>query len=146
MALKYEKLDAALFSWLRKHRRGITTASAIHALKVTCPTAKRHVSRRFSQLEDRGTLVCSLDGTTRVCRVEGAMPDTLAKQRAHIAAIAPANQNIHAADADEFVAAGGEIQRLPSAWDNPEKNRCRGSLPMGQANNGSSYSFIDIND
>lgn len=130
--LKYEQLDADLFSWLRRQRRGITTANAVRALKVTNSTSKRHISRRFSQLEDRGTLVCEIQGTTRVCQVIGELPATLAKKKAANDPAEPVNQQIPASDSQEFIAAGGQIERLPSRWDNPITNAPKGSQPMGE--------------
>lgn len=132
MALKYDQLDADLFSWLRRHRRGVTTASAVRALRVTNSTSKRHISRRFSQLEDRGTLVCELQGTTRVCQVIGELPASLAKKQAGNDPAEPVNQQIRAGDSQEFIAAGGQIERLPSRWDNPTTNAPKGSQPMGE--------------
>lgn len=147
MALKYDRLDAELFSWLRKHRRDVTTARAINALNVSCTTAKRHISRRFSQLEDRGTLVCEIQGTTRVCRVVAEPPATLAKQsRSKQAAAEPVNQNITAANADEFVASGGTIERLPAAWEDPNAFARKGSLPLGLGTHALPFYRVDALD
>lgn len=133
MALKYDKLDTELFSWLRRQRWGATTAQAITALKVTHSTSRRHISRRFSQLEDRGTLLCELKGTARVCTVIGDLPETLAKTPHKNTAPKPLNQDLLASNSEEFLAAGGVIEKLSSAWDDPEKNAPRGSAPLGES-------------
>ncbi|WP_199097283.1 hypothetical protein [Dyella sp. ASV21] len=143
MALKYDRLDAELFTWLRQNRRGVTTAKAINALGVKCTTAKRHVSRRFSQLEDRGVLVCDIQGTTRVCQVVTDPPATLAKQRVTTASAEPVNQNIPASNADEFVALGGRIERIPAAWENPSLVARKGSLPIGLGTQALPYYRVD---
>jgi hypothetical protein len=155
MSFKYAKFDRKLFAWLRGIRatNGIaTTADAILALGVgKNPTLQRHVSRRFTQLEDRGVLVCTLRGTTRLCRIVAEIPDSLAKQpwRAGIskavsqhldatgkrsAPVQASSCSIPAATSDEFLAKGGTIDRLPSHWDKP----MTGSKPLGD-----SFSFDD---
>lgn len=121
MSQKYEAFDQKLFAWLRDNRRDVTTAKANQALKAEDSTLQRHVSRRFTQLEDRGVLVCHLEGTTRVCTVQKDPPESLAKQRWR----PPSNQqdplppahSIEAADSIEFEARGGIIEKLPSQWD-----------------------------
>lgn len=130
MAPKYAHVDAALLTWLSNNREGVTTAGAVTALAITDPTTQRHVSRRFTQLEDRGVLRCTLDGTTRVCSVEKDPPETLARKRwsqPHPGAPVPPGASIPAADSAAYEAAGGIIERLPSLFDRP----ARGSQPLG---------------
>ena len=148
MASKYARFDSNLFAWLRRLRDrdiGVTTADAIKALGVTDKARQRHISRRFTQLEDRGVLKCTLHGTTRICTVVAEVPGSLAKRhwRSMIHAdvrntlsrkTAPLNQgasapSIPARNSAEFEAAGGVIERLPSHWDNAP----RGSKPLGDS-------------
>lgn len=80
MVRKYDKIDAALLTWLRTEPKEFTTTDANAFLRITNGIAKRHISRRFTLLEDRGALVCSLRGTTRVCNVlVEKLPDVLHK-------------------------------------------------------------------
>lgn len=146
MTLKYEQLDQEFLSWLRSNRRKVTTSRVLQELKATSTMEKRHLSRRFGQLEDRGTLVCTLVGTTRVCAVVGEVPTTLAKRKASNDAVAePVNQHILATNSEEFLARGGQIERLPAAWDDPESNAPKGTLPMGEGYALPTY-YIDAND
>ena len=124
MPPKYEQVDAQLLAWLDSNRAGATTSLAIQALCITDPTTQRHVSRRFTQLEDKGVLKCRLQGTTRVCSVERNPPTTLARKRwqqAAQAAPAPSagHSSIPADTSHQFEAAGGRIEKLASPWDKP---------------------------
>ena len=74
MTRKYDLIDERLLQWLRENPGQATTAAAIEALAVKCTTTQRHISRRFTLLEDKGAIVCELQGTTRVCTVQ---PDRL---------------------------------------------------------------------
>lgn len=119
---KYTDFDSKLFAWLANNREGATTAKAIEALGPLTSTEQRHVSRRFTQLEDRAVLSCELRGTTRVCTVQKDLPATLAKQRwrpANQANASPSSKavSIPATTSDEFQAAGGVIEKIPSHWD-----------------------------
>lgn len=134
MLRKYDQLDSQLFAWLRQIQ-GVskaTTSGAIEALSVTCSTAQRHISRRFSQLEDRGVLVCSLHGTTRICEVVKDPPETLAKERwkpkRSAEPVSTKSPSIRAANSQEFEAAGGTIQRLPTYWDKPIAAKAIGAM------------------
>lgn len=129
MAPKYERVDAELFTWLHSNREEVTTATAIAALGVDDPTTQRHISRRFTQLEDRGVLKCTLKGTTRVCTVELDPPTTMARkkwrQNTPPAEYTPAPISaLHATNSEEFLAKGGTIEKLPSHWDKPAT--CKG--------------------
>lgn len=146
MALKYEKLDTQLCNWLRQNQKGVTTTQAIRALHITDTTAQRHISRRFSQLEDRGVLKCEIVGTTRVCQVIAQVPFLLSKQRAFIGRVVPNSQNIPAANSDEFLAAGGVIERVPSAWTDGSVTPIRGSLPLGEMSAGIRQFRNDLDD
>lgn len=143
---KYDKFDKELFSWLEKKKTGITTADAIESLGIQKDrTKQRHISRRFSQLEDRGIIKCDLKGTTRICKLVADLPKTMAKKvikSPHLRTY-PQPRPVHhcdrpsipAADSQEFVANGGVIEVLPNTWDKPRV----GSKPMGP-------SIYDIDD
>ncbi len=140
MARKYDQIDARLLAWLRTAPTEITTAKAIDALGITDTTTQRHLSRRFSLLEDRGALSCTLRGTTRVCTVlVDRLPEVLHKlrhrgtwQSAYQESQAPTEPvaSIPATNSEEFLAAGGVIERLPSHWDalGPRKSAGPASL------------------
>lgn len=145
MALKYEKMDKLLLRWFRQSQANLTTAHACQAVGATSPADKKHVSRRFNQLEERGTLSCYLQGTERICAVVGDLPAILHKQRKATAVATTINQNILAANSDEFVAAGGIIEHLPAAWDAPDKCARQGSLPLG-AGYAVHYTGVDLSD
>lgn len=121
MSLKYEAFDQKLFNWLSNNRTNVTTALASQALGASSTTLQRHISRRFSQLEDRGVLECRLEGTTRVCSVIKELPATLAKKRWRPAPrpdTSPSpGKSIPAQDSLEFEAGGGNVERLPTYWD-----------------------------
>lgn len=142
MAGKYAELDKKLFAWLATQQpEEVTTSNAIAALGLTENTEQRHVSRRFSQLEDRGVLTCRLQGTTRFCTVQKELPATLAKQRWRPKSSEPLSasptslvKSIPAVNSDEFLAAGGKIDKLDSAWNTP----MTGSRRLGD-----SFSFDD---
>lgn len=119
---KYKKLDARVFKWLSKHRSDVTTTKVFKALRITDLVAQRHISRRFTQLEDRGVLSCTLKRTMRVCSVVKEVPKTLAKKKwapRPQAAPPPPIQSIPANDSLEFEQAGGRIEKLPTHWDKP---------------------------
>jgi hypothetical protein len=142
VARKYDTIDNRLLNWLRENPAGATTVDAIAALAVACNTTQRHISRRFSLLEDKGALQCELRGTTRVCTViPEKLPQILHKApnarawRKNIQAqidqttgapaepvkpLAPA-PSIRAANSDEFLLAGGQMERIPSTWDTQPK-------------------------
>ena len=133
MPLKYDQLDQRFLSWLRQNDQRITTSRVIRELGITSLTEQRHISRRFTQLEDRGTLVCVLEGVCRVCRVVGQVPATLSRQKLpKPVQEALVNQNIIATTSEEFLARGGTIVRLPAAWDDPRHVIPKGSLPLGE--------------
>ena len=133
MANKYRQLDRQLFAWLRDHREDATTAGAVEALGATEKTQQRHISRRFTQLEDRGVLKCTLRGTTRVCVTVAEIPESLEKQRWRpginfkASPRSPAEKPIQAVDSSEYERLGGTIEKLPSRFDEP----MRGSQPLG---------------
>lgn len=121
---KYAKLDTRVFKWLSKHRTDLTTARVYKALRITDPVEQRHISRRFTQLEDRGVLVCSLRRTERICKVKKEVPKTLAKKRwAPKPPPQPPQQiqSIPAENSYQFEMAGGRIERLATHWDKPVK-------------------------
>lgn len=132
MDFKYESLDGELLTWLARKKEQITTTIAVQALRLTDSTEKRHIARRFSQLEERGALVCELQGTTRVCYVAGVLPHTFYWKKAQAPKPEPVNQNIIASNSEEFLAAGGTIERLSAAWENRGLSVPAGSLPMGE--------------
>lgn len=118
-----------MLCWLRDNRSNVTTARIINALNITDLPTQRHLSRRFSLLEDKGVLSCTLQGTTRICEVAKDPPDTLHKPkgRQYWLTIVPERASepvspapatsISATTSEEFLAAGGRIERLPSHWD-----------------------------
>lgn len=118
MAQKYAAFDQKLLGWLAANQKDVTTSQVNQALQADTTTLQRHVSRRFSQLEDRGVLVCRLEGTTRICQVVLPLPDNFNK-KTPIRIIEPPLPavSIPAENSSEFEAAGGKIQRLPSTWD-----------------------------
>jgi hypothetical protein len=139
MARKYQKFDKKLFAWLHENRSEVTTASAIQALGISCSTTQRHVSRRFTQLEDRGIIKCTLRGTTRVCEVLQDLPADFAARRWNPTAtdrfqnqtapsMSPTTAAIPASNSEEFEAAGGKIERLGTNWDRPMRLRPLGVL------------------
>lgn len=147
MVRKYDQIDERLLQWLREHPEQATTAKAIEALEITDTTTQRHISRRFTLLEDRGVLACSLHGTTRVCTIDvERLPAVLHKgglnnktwrsrMRAEIddatgveAPAPPSSPSIHADNSTEFEAAGGHVERLPSFWNKPLSKRPLGPL------------------
>lgn len=148
MASKYAKFDLKLFAWLRTNRENITTALIAKTFGITDKTHQRHISRQFTALEDRGVLKCRLEGTTRVCSVDGEVPEDLTKQPwrrgIHKSIARQLNQEPHihsspaqpvvATTSDQFEAAGGTIEKLPTDWDHPRI----GSKPLGQ-----SFTFDD---
>lgn len=148
MPPKYAQIDQRFLDWLRSNRgrTDLTTAGCISDLAITCTTTQRHISRRFTFLEDRGILTCTLRGTTRICTVhpDKEIPSTMARQRWRPknnsaireldAAALPKSTSIVAANSDEFLAAGGKIDTIPSNWN----RKPIGSLPLGD-----SFSFDD---
>lgn len=146
MAGKYTQLDRRLLEWLGSHRSDVTTAGVIAGLELTEPRDIRHVSRRFTQLEDRRVLACKLHGTTRICSVLQDPPTTLAKAPWRSTPIQEAKpqpvRSVPAQDSEEFLAAGGTIERLPAAWDRGAVLP-HGSLPLGHTANGGGIAFID---
>ena len=138
---KYDKVDEALLAWLRENQEAVTTAGAIAALGISCPTTQRHISRRFTLLEDRGALTCHRQGTTRVCTVHvERLPEYLyrggpnartwrQRVRAEVAST-PTSVSIPATNSEEFIAAGGQIERLPSFWDVLPPRRQLGPLTL----------------
>lgn len=136
---KYDKIDQELLAWLRTNPKDFTTNQAAEILGVSCLTTHRHISRRFSLLEDRQLLRCTLYGTKRICNVPDptALPDVLHKggpnaQLWRQAIIADAVASLPSAPAkaqtsrsfpgttsEDFVAAGGVIEKLPAHWDHP---------------------------
>lgn len=143
MAGKYAKLDKQLLSWLRKNRENVTVAMANQALKITKPTVQRYICRRFSLLEDRGILVCTLKGTTRVCSVTVEPPETFDtpknqrtwRQNVHasmvtdkIKATSSNQPSVPCATSQEWEAAGGTIERLPSHWDKRAPQNALGAI------------------
>lgn len=130
-ARKYEEFDGRLFAWLHCNRTDVTTSLAIQALGSTGATLERHVSRRFTQLEDRGILKCTLKGTTRVCSVESDPPLTLASKpwRTPKPVDAPRLPcSIPANDSNQFELAGGTIEKVESHWDKPLAAKAIGAL------------------
>lgn len=126
---KYAKLDKRVFAWLKKHRTGISTARLYKALRITDVVTQRHISRRFTQLEDKGVLVCKLQRTMRVCVLVEDPPKTLSKKRWKPQPPPPAPKpapSIPAENSLEFEMAGGKIERLPTHWDKP-----RPQTPLG---------------
>lgn len=143
---KYDTTDQRLLSWLRDVSEEITTAHAVDALDIVDPTTQRHISRRFTLLEDRGALRCRLHGTMRICSVDPEkLPEHLHKSgpnnrtwRSRIdneiaqCGAQPATDtpvpspSIPASTSEEFLAAGGTIERLPANWDHPYS-----SCPLG---------------
>ncbi len=120
---KYEKLDTRVFRWLGKHLKDLTTVRVFKALHITNPVEQRHVSRRFTQLEDKGILVCKLNRTMRVCVVAKGktLPKTLTKKRwapRPAPTIVVTIQSIPAEDSNQFELAGGKIERLGTRWNN----------------------------
>ena len=151
MIRKYDLIDERLLRWLRENPNQATTAAAIEALAVKCTTIRRHISRRFTLLEDKGALVCSLQGTTRVCTVQPErLPAALHRggpnnqswhsririeidEQTGSAATTPpssSSPSIPAADSIEYEAAGGHVERLPTNWDNVEPRRQFGPATM----------------
>lgn len=137
MVLKYERLDTKLLNWLGEHLnqddQEITTALAAEMLGVSGPTIQRHISRRFSQLEGRGVLVCTLKGTTRVCRVMAQPPTTLAKKKWQARSVPQTSQpltgsSISAENSQEFEAAGGNIERLSNGWNKKQETKSTGII------------------
>lgn len=151
MARKYDSIDERLLQWLRDNSEKATTAAAIEALAIKCSTTQRHISRRFTLLEDKGALVCSLQGTTRVCTVQiKRLPAALhrggpnnqswrSRIRGEIdeqigspATPSPpsSHPSIPAENSLEFEAAGGHVERLPSCWDRLVPKRQVGPLTL----------------
>lgn len=118
---KYADLDKRVFKWLKKHREGVTTTRIYKALRITDLVAQRHISRRFTQLENKGVLVCKLQRTMRVCVVVEDPPKTLSKKRwkPQPPPVPIPLPSIPANDSTEFEMAGGKIERLPTHWDKP---------------------------
>lgn len=138
MTRKYDAIDERLLQWLRENPEGVTTAAAVEALAINCGTTQRHISKRFTLLEDKGALVCSLQGTTRVCTVQPErLPPALHRggpnnqswrsrirteideQTGSVRTPPPSSSqpSIPAENSQEFEAAGGHVERLPSYWD-----------------------------
>lgn len=117
---KYAELDARVFRWLSAHRTDVSTAAVFKALRVTDPVQQRHIQRRFTQLEYKGVLICTLRRTERICRVVSDPPTTLARKKwAPKPAPAPIVSNIPSIPAEnstEFEQAGGIIERLQTSW------------------------------
>ena len=150
---KYDALDERLLQWLRENTQEVTTTAAAKALDIKCDIARRHISRRFTILEGIGALVCTLQGKTRVCTVNlerlppvlhRGGPNNRSWRRQINTAIVnhighsptpsvPNSQpSIPAKNSQEFEAAGGYIERLPSQWDHEASRR-----PIG------SFTFLD---
>lgn len=144
---KYEQLDQQLFAWLRDNQGVFTTAMAIQALYVEStpppPTIVRHISQRFTQLENKRILQCTLFGTQRMCTLVGELPDTLTKARwkpptSNTTPVVTATQSIPATTTEEFLAAGGVIQELPCQIGEPG-----GTNPIGQFTLGDQLFALD---
>lgn len=137
MSQKYAAFDQKLFAWLAENRTDVTTSLVNQELEADSTTLQRHVSRRFTQLEDRGVLKCRLEGTTRVCSVEKDLPTTLAKQRWRPgpgldSSLPPATPHVSipARNSLEFEAAGGHVQRLTTHWDQKPSCNATGMLSI----------------
>lgn len=152
MTRKYDLIDERLLQWLRANPGQATTAAAIEALAVKCTTTQRHISRRFTLLEDKGAIVCELQGTTRVCTVQpDRLPAALHKgglnnrtwrerirgdidglhgQHAQHAPPTSSLPSIPAANSNEFEAAGGHVERLPTSWDKSAPRRQLGPITL----------------
>ena len=149
MTRKYDAIDERLIQWLRANPDKATTAAAIEALAVKCTTTQRHISRRFTLLEDKGALTCELQGTTRVCTVQpdrlplamhkGGLNNRTWRERIrgeisdlnhapHPSVPSSSLPSIPASDSLEYEAAGGHIERLPNSWDTPAPKRQLGPL------------------
>ena len=134
MPRKYARLDARLLVWLSENRSEITTAKISGALKIKDTTVERHLSRKLSYLEDIGVITCEHRGTRRVCQVIKDPPKTMAKQPWRPRRVEPAKiidlakSKIKAVDSIAFEAAGGVIERLPTTWDQPTRQRQIGAM------------------
>lgn len=121
---KYAKLDTRILRWLGRHRENVSTAQLFKALRIISSIEQRHISRRFTQLEDKGILRCSLKRTERFCKVIKDPPKTLNKKRwvAHPppkVVITLHIKSIPANNSEEFKLAGGRIEIIKSNWNIP---------------------------
>lgn len=148
MTRKYDLIDEQLLQWLRENPQGATTSAIFKALNITCTTAQRHISRRVTNLSDRGILTCVMQGASRVCEVNvSQLPKVLHKggpnnktwrsrisgdtQDTNPTTTAPSSAQTASIPADnslEFEAAGGIIQRLPCVWERPHSRRQMGPV------------------
>ena len=147
---KYDQIDEDLLNWLRANPSNATTGAVIEALKITCGTTQRHISRRFTLLEDRQLIECTLRGTTRVCTVpvpedlpeylhKGGSNNTTWRSKTSrdisdrkrgrpVKTIhQPPAPSVQAETSEEFLAAGGVIEKLPSHWNEHKTTK----LPLG---------------
>lgn len=144
MTHKYKSFDKKLFAAMNSQQKEITTQSLATALDVLkSKTHQRHITRRLSQLEQRGVISCRTHGMTRICEVTGELPEFFAKRQVwrnsihsevqqdmrNAEAKAAEIKPIKASTSEEFLAAGGVINVLPTQWDNPTN----GSMPLGDS-------------
>lgn len=128
MTRKYADIDSRLLRWLKRAPEKVTTAKMLKALQVTDLVTQRHLSRRLHLLEERGAIKCQLEGTTRVCVVVlHKIPSTLYKSPNPLAwhhshqptmthtTVEPV-KSVPATNSEEFIAAGGKVQIIPSQW------------------------------
>lgn len=125
---KYADIDARLLRWLKRAPKQVTTAKMLKALKVTDLVTQRHLSRRLHLLEEKGAIRCKLEGTTRVCvvvlqKIPSTLykaPNPLAWHRSHQPTMSNTTvepvKSIPASNSEEFIAAGGKVQIIPSQW------------------------------
>lgn len=132
---KHQKLDEALLDWMNETQEGLTTNLALDALNIDNSVIRRHISKRFSLLEERGYLKCTRYGSVRTCRVVKPLPEVLSarvvskylQSPCRTARPVHTGKSIPAADSEEFIRNGGVIEVIPTSWDHP----IQGSIPMG---------------
>lgn len=117
---KYESLDQSLLDWVYQTQSSFTVSQVVEALGVTEISLKRHVSKRITQLQTRGYISCQMDGCKRICKVEKERPETLSRKgwRSKPIEVKKAKDAaLPALNSEDFIKAGGVVERLPSHWD-----------------------------
>ena len=135
MSIKHLALDRKLFNWIRENRTELSVSSAQTQLKVHDKAERRHICRRFAQLQARGLLRRTREHPWPQYDVCGEIPfttrDAAWKKFTHVRSapapvVIPDAPSIEASNSEEFLARGGQKHVLP-----PLQHLPRRSVPTG---------------
>ncbi len=135
MSIKHLALDRKLFNWIRENRTGLSVSGAQTQLKIRDKAERRHICRRFSQLQARGLLRLIQEHPWPEYEVRGEIPRTTSDAawkkftQARLTStpvIITDAPSIEATNSEEFLARGGKLHILPPLQDLPRR-----SVPTG---------------